>query len=76
MSKGVVCFTVDRDGWTDSLQLSIGDDDGGYRLAGPKYNGSSKSLLRRPLTARDCNELEAYIKQAREAIALSERSSK
>lgn len=39
-----VTIDVSRDGWTDGVQLSIGDDNGGYRLAGPKFNGSSETL--------------------------------
>lgn len=61
-----VFLCVDRDGWTNSLQLSLEYDNGtGYRLAGPKYNGSSTNLLRRKLTLHDCDELAAAIKKVR-----------
>lgn len=57
---------VDRDGWTGSLQVQIArldaDDTGdGYRLAGPKYNGSGERLLRAELDQRDANEIRSYL---------------
>jgi len=65
-------ITVDRDGLTNGLQLSIGDSSGGFRLSGPKFNGSSKTLLRFPLTnARDLDEIEAYCRKARTALKAS-----
>lgn len=56
-----VFFEVDKDGWTGGIQLCIADDNGGYRLAGPKYNGSSKSLLRRKINERDAAEIRRYL---------------
>lgn len=53
-----------RDGWTGALQLSIGDDHGGYRLIGPKFNGSSAVLASRVLDDRDIAELRRYCDQA------------
>ena len=52
-----IFFDVDRDGWTKNLQLNIAkldenDRGWGFRLAGPKYNGSSKNLLRTELDER------------------------
>ncbi|PVC80527.1 hypothetical protein DBP19_35920 [Streptomyces sp. CS090A] len=60
---------VDRDGWTKNLQLNIAtlDENGsgmGYRLAGPKYNGSSKNLLRVELDERDAAEIRAALDAA------------
>lgn len=57
---------VDRDGLTGRLQLSINqwDADGGghgYRIAGPKYNGTGRSLVRHRLDARDATEIRAYL---------------
>ena len=57
---------VTRDGWTGRLQMSISqlDENGagdGYRIAGPKFNGSSESLLRRELDERDAAEIRAYL---------------
>ncbi|MFJ2676339.1 hypothetical protein [Streptomyces sp. NPDC087525] len=59
-------ITVDRDGWTNGLQINIVrvDDNAtgwGYRLAGPKYNGSSKNLIRRELDERDAKEIRAML---------------
>ena len=62
MSDVYLC--VDQDGWTKGLQLSIGDDNGGFRIAGPKYNGSGKSLIKHKLTERDIAEITAYLKKA------------
>ena len=68
--SGRVVISVDQDGWTKGYQLSIGDDGGGYRLSGRKFNGSSKAVLRCVLTRqRDLSEIEAYCRQARAAIA-------
>ncbi|MEU5976299.1 hypothetical protein [Streptomyces sp. NPDC047315] len=62
----IVVVDVDRDGWTDGLQLSISrlDEQGagdGYRLAGPKYNGSSSNLLRAELTEHDAAQIRSYL---------------
>lgn len=68
--SGVVVISVERDGVTGGLQLSIGDDDSGFRLAGPKFNGTSKPVLTHKLTnERDLDEIEAYCKRARAAIS-------
>jgi hypothetical protein len=68
MSERIV-IDVDRDGWTKNLQLNIvtldeHDSGTGYRLAGPKYNGSSTNLLRVELDERDADE----IRQALDAV--------
>jgi hypothetical protein len=57
---------VTRDGWTDGLQMSISqlDENGaghGYRIAGPKFNGSGEVLLKRELDERDAAEIRAYL---------------
>ncbi len=64
-----IVIDVDRDGWTKRLQLNVAklDADGhgwGYRLAGPKYNGSSTNLLRCELTARDAAKIRQYLDEA------------
>lgn len=43
------------------LQLSIGDDNGGYRIFGPKYAGTSKTIRRHEVTARDVDEIRQYL---------------
>ncbi|MFJ7067538.1 hypothetical protein [Streptomyces sp. NPDC101115] len=65
MSDRIV-IDVDRDGWTERLQLNVArlDENGqgwGYRLAGPKYNGSSTNLLRATLDERDAAEIRAHL---------------
>lgn len=57
---------VTRDGWTNGLQINIaqlGEDDKGwgYRLAGPKFNGSSTTLLKTELDQRDADEIRKYL---------------
>lgn len=57
---------VSRDGWTGGLQLSISqkDENGaghGYRIAGPKFNGSGELLLSRKLDERDAAEIRRYL---------------
>jgi hypothetical protein len=61
-----ITIDVSRDGLTNGLQLSINqideDDAGhGYRLAGPKFNGSGKVLLSRTLDERDAAEIRRYL---------------
>lgn len=65
--SGGVYLSVSKDGWTNGFQLSVGDDSGGYRIHGPKFNGSSKDVIHHELSARDCDELERYIAKARAA---------
>ncbi|MEV5129256.1 hypothetical protein AB0K87_01835 [Streptomyces sp. NPDC053705] len=64
-----IVFDVDRDGWTKNLQLNIvtldeNDHGMGFRLAGPKYNGSSTNLLRAELDDRDAAEIRAALDKA------------
>jgi hypothetical protein len=61
-----IVIDVDRDEWTGKLQLSINqlNETGvghGYRLAGPKFNGSGKNLLTRELDERDVSEIRGYL---------------
>ena len=56
-----VFLFVDKDGFSKGFQVSIGTDDGGYRIAGPKYNGSSKSLIKHELDERDVAEIKKYL---------------
>lgn len=57
---------LDRDGWTRGLQLSVDiQDEGGgghgYRLAGPKYNGSSERVFWHRISERDASEIRRYL---------------
>lgn len=56
-----IYFSLDKDGLTGGLQLSIGDDSGGYRIAGPKYSGHSKPLQRKEIDAYDAKEIRKYL---------------
>jgi hypothetical protein len=67
-----ISINVYKDGLTGQMQLSIDDQDGGYRLHGPKFNGSSsKPVLSCPLDSmskiaeirRYLNEAEAQLKK-------------
>lgn len=55
---------VFRDGWTDGIQMSIGDADGGYRLHGPKFNGSSTTICEVKLSESDATEIRRYLDAA------------
>ena len=59
-----VYLSVDRDRLTGGIQLSINDENGGYRLAGPKYCGASVTLLTCVLNERDIAELSSYLRRA------------
>lgn len=65
-ANGALDLCVDVDAWTKGAQVSINYRDStgggyGYRLAGPKYNGSSTSLVKHRLTERDATELRRYL---------------
>ena len=57
-------LSVDKDGWTKQFQISIGNVRGGYRLAGPKYNGSSEVVKKVLLTENDAKEIRRYLDEA------------
>ena len=62
-------LSVDRRTHDGALQISIGSEseDGsgvGYRIAGPKYDGQGKTLLKHYITERDASEILAYLKPA------------
>lgn len=63
-------ISVDRREFDGAIQVSIGieDEDGGghgYRIAGPKYDGRGKTLLKHFITERDVAEIRGYIRKAR-----------
>jgi len=57
----VIYLDLDKDSLTGGFQLSIGDDSGGYRIAGPKYSGHSSRVQRKKLTAHDAEEIRVYL---------------
>jgi hypothetical protein len=71
---GNVIIEVCRDGWTGKLQMSISllDEDGagnGYRLAGPKFNGSGQPLLIAKIDERAAQEIRRQIDEAFPVVA-------
>lgn len=58
-----VYFSIDISS-EGSLQLSIDDGNGGYRICGPKYNGGSRTIRRHKITPRDVEEIRAYLRRA------------
>ena len=61
-----VTLDVTRDGLTGGHQLSINllDESNaghGYRLAGPKFNGTGRVVLSRTLTEDDAKEIRTYL---------------
>lgn len=64
-SKRIV-MDVSKDGWTGGIQLGISELDEygrghGFRIAGPKYNGSQKRLLEVELDQRAADEIRSYL---------------
>ena len=50
---------------TGGYQVTIGDvADGEYRLAGCKFDGSSRCLVKKALTERDAKEIRRYLNRA------------
>lgn len=76
-----VKIQISKDGWTKGLQLSIDYEDPkegrdhGYRLAGPKFNGSSKILLDYTLDERDIREIERYLNLAKDELNKAQANS-
>jgi hypothetical protein len=64
----VVVIEVHRCNQTGSIQISIGDEHGGYRIAGLKFLGDSELLQRRRLTVRDRDEIRRYLDQVRPEV--------
>lgn len=63
----MIYISIDQRG-DGRLQLSIGQQDAaggghGYRIAGPKYDGSSKTLLRHTITPNDRREIFSYLRR-------------
>lgn len=59
-------ISVDRRECDGALQIAIAieDDDGsshGYRIAGPKYDGRGKTLLKHYISERDVSEIRSYL---------------
>jgi hypothetical protein len=57
----MIYFSIDRRSRDGALQLSINDDNTGYRIAGPKYDGNGQSLIRHELTPNDVDEIRSYL---------------
>lgn len=68
--RGKVTIELSRDGWTGGLQLSINrySNDGvsgdGYRIFGPKFNGTGELLKCHVLDERDIAEIREYLNAA------------
>ncbi len=61
----IIALSVYRDGWTKGIQISIGHKDGsGYRLAGPKFNGSGELLKECILDEYAATQIRQYLDQA------------
>ena len=61
-----VYLTVDRDGLTGGMQISISNDSHGYRIHGPKYCGQSTPVVTHKLTERDAQEIGRYLAEVAE----------
>ena len=56
-----VILTVDERAVDGAIQVSIGNERGGYRLAGPKYDGRGCQLLRVVLDERARAVIRRYL---------------
>lgn len=56
-----VWLTVDQRSFDGAIQVSIGNDRIGYRIAGPKYDGSGKQLLKKQLTKSEKTEIMSWL---------------
>ncbi len=63
-------FTVDRDGYTNGIQLHIGNQNHGYRLAGPKYLGGSETLLAVQVNADTARQIVELVQAATEPVII------
>jgi hypothetical protein len=62
-----IYISVDRRDRDGAMQISIGVEDEkgggrGYRIAGPKYDGRGKTLLKHFITERDRAEIHSYLR--------------
>jgi hypothetical protein len=68
-----IYFSIDENG-RGQLQLAINNPRGsGYRIYGPKYDGTGRTLHIHPLGKRDIDELRSYLDAAEarlDALAL------
>jgi hypothetical protein len=59
-----IYFSIDQNN-RGHLQLAINNPSGsGYRISGPKYDGTGKTLHIHQLTSRDIVELRSYLDAA------------
>lgn len=66
-----VFLSVDTAHGAHQLSIDVDYEGGGghgYRVAGPKYDGTSCSVMRHRLTQRDISELRVYLALAEKAL--------
>lgn len=61
-----LCISVDQDGLTKGYQIAIEERDAkgngtGTRLAGPKYSGTGRNIMRAYLDERAANDIRRYL---------------
>lgn len=56
-----VYFSIDENA-LGLIQLSINDGDVGYRICGPKYDGTSRTIKKHKLSASDVAEIRRYLR--------------
>lgn len=69
-----VYFSIDENS-QGVLQLAINLRGGGYRICGPKYDGSGRTIRRHELTARDIVEIRSYLDAAESALSSKNRGA-
>lgn len=58
-----VYFSIDENS-RGQVQLAINYRGHGYRICGPKYDGSGHTIKRHELTADDIKEIQSYLDAA------------
>ena len=63
-------ISIDKRAVDGALQISIGEEDEngsshGYRIAGPKYDGFGKTLLKHYISERDIEEIKYYLEPSK-----------
>lgn len=62
--------------WRHSMGFQICTKLGGvgWRMSGPKFDGTSKLVKRVRITEHECNELENFVERAREMLRARKES--
>ena len=79
--KPGIYFCIDRRSIDGAIQLSIDEIDEtdggiGYRICGPKYDGSGRNLVTHRLTDRDVKEIARYLRKVGDSVDALDAAAK